>query len=126
MARTAWTLTDSSTGSPVTLDFTINPKDADYPGRKANISQELGTSPSAGKIVFQGRDALPRFSITGSVRTQNWFDSLETWANKWYPLVLTDDLGMTWNVIIESFQPKRIRKASTPWLFEVSITFLVV
>lgn len=126
MARTAWTLTDNSTGSPVALSFAVNPNSANYPGRAAKLSIQAGTSPTATTILFQGRDALPQFSFSGKVLGQAFYQDLDTWKDKWYPLVLADDLGNTWNVLVQSFTFKRINRHNEPWTFDVNASFWVL
>lgn len=126
MARTAWTLTDNSTGTPVVLEFEVNPRTAKYPNRQAKMSTESGTSPTATTILFQGRDAVPKFSFSGRVRGQTFYQNLDLWKDKWYPLVLTDDLGNTWDVIIESFTFSRLNRHTEPWAFDVDASFWVL
>jgi hypothetical protein len=126
MARVAWTLTDNSTGSPVVLSFEINPNAADYPGRNASISEEAGTSPTSSPILFQGRDKIPQFKFSGKVRGQSFYQDLNTWMDKWYPLVLADDLGNTWNVLTGSWSFKRINRHKEPWTFDVTVELRVL
>ncbi len=126
MARTPWTLTDNSTGSPVVLSFEINPKDADYPGREAVFVMESGSSPSSAPIIFQGRDALGTFSFIGDVRGQTHYEDLQLWTQKWYPLVLEDDLGNTWNVLFRRVTFKRKRRAIEQWSFEINAELVVL
>lgn len=126
MARTAWTLTDNSSGSPVVLTFDINPSSAEYPNREATLTVEAGTSPTATPIIFQGRDQLPIFSFTGRVRGETSYDTMDTWKNKWYPLTLEDDLGNTWTVLIRSWTFTRLRRHIEPWSFEMQAEFLVL
>lgn len=126
MAHVAWKLHDDSTGSRVTLQFAVNPKEAEYPGRSANITEESGTSPSSNLILFQGRDSAQRMSTSGSIRTEAFYTDLVAWGNKWYPLVLEDDLGNTFNVIVQSMKLTRLRKVNAPWRFDVDFEFMVV
>jgi hypothetical protein len=126
MARTPWTLTDNSTGTPVVLEFDINPKEADYPGREANFVQEHGSSPSSAPIIFQGRDGLPTFSFVAMVRGQTNYSDMELWVNKWYPMVLEDDLGNTWTVVFRRAGFKRQNRYIQPWTFELTADMLVL
>lgn len=126
MARVAWTLTDYSYASPVTYAFEVNPKEAEYPGRKANITSEAGVSPTSATVIFQGKDAVQRMNIDVSIRSQTAYDAFETWANNWYPLVLTDDIGNSFTVLIESFTRKRVRNISTPWRFDATFSFIIL
>ncbi len=126
MARTPWKLTDNSTGSAVVLSFTINPKEATYPGREATIGEELTTAPGGQVILFQGRDKVRKMTFAGSVMSQTWYNGLDTWKDKWYPLVLEDDLGKVWTVLITKWEWTRIRRAGATYRFDFKATVRVV
>ena len=126
MARTAWTLTDNSTGSPVVLSFDINPREADYPGRENPLIQESGTAPNSAAIIFQGRDALPTISFVSTVRGQTNYADMKLWSQKWYPLVLTDDLNNSWTVLFKRATFKRKNRHIEPWTFELTADFTVL
>jgi hypothetical protein len=125
MAHVAWTLTDNSTGSPVVLSFDINPNSFDAPGRNTNIVSEQVTAPNGQTLVFQGRDASREATLSGAVTTQTFFSSLDTWKDKNYPLVLTDDQGSTWNVLIKSWRWTRLRRTNN-WRYDYTATVMVL
>lgn len=106
--------------------MTINPNEFDPPNRQANIKEEISSAPNGGLIIFQGRDAARKGSMSGLVNTDQQFDELDTWASKWYPLVLTDDLSNTWTIIITSITWKRLRRATRPHRYDYTIDFMVV
>lgn len=120
-----WTLTDSSTGSPVVFTFTINPVAADHPGRKSTITSETSTGPNGQVIMFQGKDKVQRMKIEGAVLTQVFFQALTAESEKFYPMVLTDDEGRTHTVIFEAINWKRIKRRN-PWRYDYTITFVVL
>lgn len=126
MAHVAWTLVDNSTGSPETFSFPINPNSFDPPNRRANIVEEMTTAGSGGVVLFQGRDTVRRGSMSGAVRDSSFFTDLETWSQKWYPLVLTDDLDQSWNIIITEVTWKRVKRQSHPYRFDYTINFIVL
>jgi hypothetical protein len=120
-----WTLTDNSTGSPVVLTFDINPNTFDTPGRNSNIITEQTTAPNGQTLVFQGRDKAKEASFAGAVLTQSFYNDLDTWKNKHYPLVLTDDQGSTWDVIFRTWRWKRIHRTNN-WRYDYQATVLVL
>lgn len=126
MARTAWTLKDNSTGSTVTYTFPFNPKDFTPPGRQGNISQNQTASSSGATILFQGRDTASSGQFKGMARSETQLTDIKTWSDKWYPLILTDDLGRSWNILITNVGWTRVRKINNIWLHEYVIDFLEV
>lgn len=126
MPHVAWTLTDSSTGSPVVYTFPINPNAFDLPNRQATITEETSSAPNGSPIIFQGRDAVPKGSFSGVVRGAAMKSDIALWAGKWYPLVLTDDIGNVYTVIITSLRWNRLRRAIEPHRYDYSIEFMVV
>lgn len=126
MARTAWTLTDNSTGTPVVFSFDKNPNEFKRPGREASIKEDTVTAPNGTRIFFQGRDKARKGSMKGAVFTQTEFNNIETWGNKWVPLTLTDDLGGSWDIVIQKLTWTRIRRANNPYRHDYEIEFYVL
>lgn len=126
MAHVAWTLTDSSSGSPVYFSFPINPNEYSLPTREANITTEAVTAPSGGTILFQGRDSVPRISFDGVILTGAFYTDAHTWFTKRYPMVLTDDQSRTWTILITTFELKRRRSATNQWSFTYTVQGLLI
>ena len=126
MARTAWTLQDNSTGSTVTLTFPYNPKEFSPPGREATTSQEQTVSTTGANVIFQGRDKPGKGQFAGTARTQQQVSDIDTWCDKWYPLILTDDLGRSWNVLITNLSWTRQRRVNNVWIHDYTIDFIEV
>lgn len=120
-----WTLTDNSTGTPVVLTFDINPTKFEHPGRQSNLSFEQTTSPAGGYIAFQGKDRPQSLSFSGAVITESFYDDLNTWKDKWYPMTLTDDEGNTWDIIIQEWKWTRVKRRN-PWRFDYSCKATVI
>lgn len=126
MPHVAWTLTDNSTGSPEVLLFPVNPNAFDLPNRQANITEEMSSAPNGSPIIFQGRDAVPKGQISGAIVGSTMKSDIETWAHKWYPLVLTDDIGNTYTIIITSLRWNRLKRYHQPHRYDYQIEFMVV
>ena len=120
-----WTLTDNSTGSPVVLTFDINPYKFDPPGRQANLATQTTTAPNGQRIMFQGYDKAPTASFTGHTISQSFFTSLNTWKDKGYPLMLTDDQGSTWAVLITGWRWTRLKRTNQ-WAYEYTAEVTVL
>lgn len=125
MPHVAWTLTDNSTGTPEVMTFDINPNSFDPPGRQATIVQEQVTAPNGQTLLFQGRDQTRTASLSGVVATQAFYETLNTWKDKWYPLVLTDDQGNSWNVVIQEWTWTRLRRTNN-WRYDYSAKVIVL
>ncbi len=125
MPHVAWVLTDNSTGSAVELTFDINPNSFEPPGRNSNIVQELTTAPNGQTILHQGRDKSRTAVLSGAVTTQSFYNSLDTWKDKDYPLVLTDDQGNSWNILIRDWRWDRLRRTNN-WRYNYEATVLIL
>lgn len=126
MAHVAWTLTDNSTGSPVVYSFPVNPNTFQSPGRQASISQESTTAPNGTTILFQGQDKAPTGSFGGAIMSASMLADIQTWANKWYVLTLTDDQSRTWDILITGLSLDRLRRATNQNRFNYQIDFLAI
>ena len=121
-----WTLTDNSTGSPVVFTFDINPREYTPPGRKGRFQTQTTVASGGQAVLFQGRDEVPSGSFTGAVRTQSFYNGIDAEAAKWYPLVLTDDQGTTWDIIITNINWTRLKRATNQWRYDYTIEFIEV
>lgn len=121
-----WKLTDNSTGTPVVFSFPLNPKSFDPPGYAANITQEQTTSPAGNTVLMLGRMQPANGTFSGIIHTASFFSDAQTWFTKWYPMVLTDDQGNTWNIVITSYQPTRLKRAINRWRYDYTVDFMEV
>ena len=121
-----WKLTDYSTGSAVDFVFPVNPNEFSHPDKTAKVKNEQTVATSGSVVMFMGRNELPTMSFSGSIRTEQFYNDMKTWTDKWNPLVLTDDQGNTWSILITKYSPKRLRKANNQWRFNYSVEASVV
>lgn len=120
-----WSLTDNSTGSPVVLSFEWNPIKVDTPGRSSSMTTEQATAPGGAVIFFQGRDNPQMIRFEGGVGSETFYDDLNIWKDKFYPLVLTDDQGSSWNVIFKSWSWDRVKRRN-PWRYNYTAEMYVL
>lgn len=120
-----WTLTDNSTGTPVVLTFDINPSEFSPGGRESAVTQTSTSAPNGQPILFQGHDKLVRASFKGAVLTETFYNTLDLWKDKHYPMVLTDDEGSTWNILITGWKWTRVKRRN-PWRYDYNADVLVL
>lgn len=122
----SWTLTDNSTGTPVVYTFPISPNKFNPPGRDAKISAESTTGSIGGTILFQGRDAVPTLSFSGKITSASMYTNLRAELDKWYDLILTDDQGATWSIIITNYSMERLKSAVNHHRYSYDVTARVL
>ena len=121
-----WTITDSSTGSDVVWTFPVNPNEFSPPARKGTFKKQSVLSPTGPTVLFQGQDAVPSLKFSGIVNTETFYNELRAELDKWYTLVLTDDQGSYWDVVIESYNFNRKRTALNQWRYDYDVSAIVV
>lgn len=126
MPSQAWTITDNSSGEPEVWAFPISPNKFTPPGRSASIRDESTTGSTGGVILFQGRDAVPTLTFSGTIDSAAFKEDLEEQLNKWYDLVLTDDQGNDYNVIFTEVSFERIKSAINHHRFHYNVTAKVL
>jgi hypothetical protein len=122
MSRVAWKFED-----PVTSDvyfLPVNPK-ADT-GSNAR-TRELAYSVNAGlrqqgdgvdtidNLVYESNKPQRPFAYEGFAYTKEQYDAWNEWANKGYPILMTDDLGREFTVYITSLLWSRVRSRQFPY-----------
>lgn len=124
MARVAWTMIDNSTGVTETLQFEINPNEFEPPGRRARITTMNTTAPSGTRIFFGGADEVSQGQIRGAVNSASFKAALDTWFSKWWPLTITDDLGNSWDILIEDVSWTRLNRYLYPHRYDYTMRFM--
>lgn len=121
-----WKIIDNSTGSPVEWVFPMNPIEFEHPGRKASITTETTTGNNGATIIYQGRDEVPQLSFSGTITSSTFYDELREQLDKWYDLVLTDDQGASWNILVSDYTMRRKKSAINHHRYEYSVTCKVL
>ncbi len=121
---TRWTLFDPVDNETYTFPF--NPAEGGTPDYKKTISSVSTLAPNGGTIFYQGADEPQYLEFSGVVLEQAHHDQFVTWAAKQRILVLTDDLGREFNVVIETYSPKRVRRSTRPYYHTYSMRCFVM
>lgn len=132
MSRTAWKFTD-----PETLEeylFPVNPFQdsgvsynknfrylASITARKSGFGLDTIST-----VINQSHIDVKTPSYTGYTYTEEQFDNMQYWANKNYPVELSDDLGRSWLIRIRSFKPERVRSRSFPYKHRYVLEFIIL
>lgn len=126
MARIPWRWEDVIDG---TVQFMpINPNDGASPKYQKNLTKNTTTAPgSTGTVIIsEGADTPPQFDFSGDIVTQEHYDFIyNAWAKR-HPVRLTDDLGRTFVIYMESFSPSRKLSRTYPWRHSYDATAVVI
>lgn len=124
MARVAFRLRDPSNNYIYNME--INPLESNSPGVQANLNYMKPTASFSGPIIAQGLDEVQKLEFSGTILAENQFNNMLLFSALDYPWEVRDDLGRQWEVMCESFQPKRVKSLTYPWRHEYSWTLIVV
>ena len=114
---------------PVTLDtyeFEINPSSGGSPAYQKSFQYQATAAEDGKTLIFEGRDQVQKINFSGTILTEEHFNAFITWWQKRYQVNITDDLGRTFSIVLESFTPTRERAVLHPWKhsYEVSATIV--
>lgn len=114
---------------PTTLEswtFELNPSEDNTPAFEKNHTYVNTSGPDGKVVVFEGRDNPRRGTFSGTVLTEQHYNTLHTWWAKRSQIKMTDDLGRENFIIIESFSPERARSRLHPWRHNYQISYTIV
>ena len=126
MSRTPWTFHD-----PVTLEtwtLPINPNAMTSPHRPKSFVHARGSRVNQNEARSW---LLPpeawEWQFEGVFRTEEQHDAFLDWAQRPYPIEITDHLGHGRLVVFSRFAPEeRQPTAATPWRFRYRTTVLIL
>lgn len=124
MAVVRWVFED-----PTTLDsftFAINPKEGGSPSYQKTLTYQSTAAPDGKVISFEGRDPVRNLEFSGVLFTEEEFDAFVEWWGKRYQVQVTDDLGRTFTIQINSFEPTRRRARAHPWKHDYRVSATIV
>lgn len=113
-----WTFWDSTTNTTGT--FVFNPQ----AGGEVPYDTQLASGGSAGSwaefldsgaSITYGPDRVSEVTFNGFILTEADWNFFNVWFNNDNLLLLTDDLGRKSWILMQSFVPARVRKATSPW-----------
>jgi hypothetical protein len=124
MAVVRWVFYDPATAESYT--FAINPTSGGSPSYEKTFQYQNTAAPDGKVLVFEGRQAVKKLSFEGKILEQTHYDAFVTWFNKANQIRVTDDLGRTFYIIIEKFDPKRERAVHSPWKHSYTVDASIV
>lgn len=119
-----WTLYDPNTSQ--TLTFGMNPDSGGTPALRKNITYQATAAPYGRTLAFQGRQEVQTLDISGTLLTQDQYEFFLDWWEVQNQMLLTDDLGRQYWVVLTEFTPTRVRAAKHPWKHTYNIKALIV
>lgn len=126
MARIAWTFVDPVAST--TEYMSINPNAGASPAYQKNLAKSVTTAPGgeAQVLISEGADSIVQFDFSGVILTQAQYEFLLTAFQKRHPVELTDDLGRTFTIYLESFTPERQLSRTYPWKHTYQASSVVI
>lgn len=123
-----WTFEDAAAAETWTMP--INPNSASSPFPARNISTVAGADPSAGlgrTRMFEQPPTLASWQFGGLLRTKAHHDELVRWVKKSGEVLVTDHLGRTFAVLLQSLAVTDQRpRAGNDWRMTYDVTALVL
>lgn len=124
MAVVRWVFDDPNTLESWT--FAVNPSQGGSPSYDKNLGYQNTSAPDGKVISFEGRDNPQPFEFSGTLFTEDEYNTFVTWWNKRYQIQVTDDLGRTFTIEIKSFRPTRRRAIQHPWKHDYEVSATIV
>lgn len=119
-----WTLYDPATDT--TRTFLVNPNAGGTPAYKKNLTFVATAAPQGQTLAFQGRADPQYHDVSGTLLTEAEFNFFVAAYNTQNQMLLTDDLGRQFWVVVTEFTPVRVRAATAPWKHTYSLKALIV
>ena len=126
MSRAAWSLATTGT-TPEIYYFEVNPKaDGGSLGVSKSPTYAVAAGYSGKTVVHETTDEIARVQYSGVLLTPGQNTSISEWYLKEEPLILTDDLGQSALVYLDSLEFTRAPKRAHPNRMEFSFTGYVL
>lgn len=126
MSRTAWSLATTET-TPEIYYFEVNPKaDGGSFGVNKTPTYAVAAGYSKKTVVHETTDDMARVQYSGVLLTAGQNAALSEWYSKEEPLILTDDLGQSSLVYLDSLEFTRAPKRAHPNRMEFSFAGYVL
>lgn len=119
-----WTFYDTVTTE--TYTFEINPNDGGTPAYVKHVTYVNTTAPDGKALMFEGAREAQVLEFAGTILYETQMTAMRTWWDKEHQLLLTDDLGRQFHIIITDFTPKRVRNAQRPWKHTFTVKATVI
>lgn len=106
--------------------FDINPNEGGSPTYTRKINKQGTVAPDGEPVLSEGQAPMKESSASGVLRTRAQYAAFKVWAEKRTIIEITDDLGRVMVSILEEFEPRRVRKTSTPWYHTFTLRWSIL
>lgn len=122
MARIPWVFEDLVDN---TVEFmALNPNEGASPTFLKTLNKVQTTTGRT--LIQEGQDQPQAFRFSGAILTEaHYMFLLRAWEKR-HLVRLTDDLGRTFTIYMETFEPSRIRSATYPWRHTYQASAMIV
>lgn len=126
MAYVKWYFYDSSVATPETYTFDVNPSEGGSPTKQKNLIYKNTAGPNGNVLVFEGRDNVKEFTVSGVLLTEAQYTALDTWYEKRHQVEINDDLGRNFSIYITGLRFTRKRSFAYPWKHEWEMNYIIL
>ena len=109
-----------------TYVWDVNPNEGGSPAIEKSLSEIKPTGSDGKTLFYQGVNESQKLEFSGIILSESQYDTMVEWTNKNRQLLLTDDLGREFRVIVTRFVPQRQRRARNRYYHTYSMTCLVM
>lgn len=124
MAVVRWTFQDLQTDEVWTFPF--NASEGGTPKESKSIDIQSSTGINAQPILFEGPRKPKTGTFSGTTITQEHHEKFKEWFTKPYPIRFTDDLHRVFDIVIQDYDPTRVRAPRQPWRHKYVITYIIL
>ena len=108
--RIGWTFVDTPD-----ITLTLNPEsDSGSLAVTKVIEYEVAAGPGGKTLIYESGTEMPTVSFSGYVYTEEQYNILAAEVEKDLS-IMTDDRGVTYNIIWSKFTTNRVRSKKYPW-----------
>lgn len=122
----AWRWTFYDPGTDTTRTFLVNPNAGGTPAFKKTLTYVATAAPQGKTLAFQGRNEPQYHEVSGTLRSEAEYDFFVAAFDTQNQMLLTDDLGRQFWVVVIEFTPTRVRAATAPWKHTYNLRALIL
>lgn len=111
--------------TPYYYQWEINPSDGGSPEVSKNLAISQNVGPNRMNLVQEGQSVIPTLQFSGTILTQQQYETLELWFDRRVLIEMSDDLHRTFYGVFSKFAPKRARRPRNPWYHTYDAEFAV-
>lgn len=121
-----WVLEDPMTGGIGAYEFPINPNQMTSPFPEKQLRVEHPIYPGSQDIIWEGRPDPVQWTVQGTVRTQAFYETLQTYQELQRRIYVIDHMQRGWICSFESLEYTKFGSPADLWAYTYSAKFLIV